>query len=327
MSLTFVCSTTLCSSQDIRALPDEGLLLGQAPQRKAAAWQGGTQVILAGQGRAGQLLALRGPAGIQPALRKDRICLRLTSRHRRRQREKRLLHLSVQRQSPVSGPISASFFFSPYFFFFLSFFSAHVRSGVYLFARAVAATHPICGAGCGAYVQRSVAGEETPVCQSVRPSVRPSRAPGALRAGSSAAAGSVHCSSAGNLPAPVRASTGSGSGRGGHPAPLRLLPSASPTIRCVYFSPRPLPANPPSAEPLAGPQVTTDTSLVLFKLSPHEEAARRSSSPPGARPAFHRRSPLKIKTATFYTPFLPSLPPRAGTAALRGWLQELAEQG
>lgn len=52
------------------------LLLGQAPQWQAAAWQGEAQVILAGQ-----RLAMQDPAGIQPssqpALRKDFIFVRL----------------------------------------------------------------------------------------------------------------------------------------------------------------------------------------------------------------------------------------------------------
>lgn len=206
-----------------------------------------TQAILAGQ-----LLALRGPAGIQPALRKDRICLRLTAGGKGRGG----YCISPCSASPLCRaqyPHPLFFFPPPPPFFFFSFSSPNSTCTQWRL--------PIRSSrGCHApYLSgrlRRLRSEERCRRGNPRPSVRPSlpgagRAAGRLLGGGGAAplCGQRPLQLGGEPPRPGASIHGLRQRARGHLAPLRLLPSASPTTRCVYFSPRPLPANPPSAEP------------------------------------------------------------------------------
>lgn len=111
------------------------------------------------------------------------------------------------------------------------------------------------------------------------------------------------------------------------PSPPLLTPVPGAFISHPGLVPqihRPWPRSPSS---LAGPQVTTGTPR--SKLSPRQQRGGAALRPtlvlPFAAPGTPPPEPLKTKakTATFHTPF----PPRAATAALRGWLQQLASQG
>lgn len=164
------------------------------------------------------------------------------------------MHLSVQRQSPVPGPISASSFFflrPPFFFLFFLLSKQHMYAVAFTYLLEPRLPRTLSVGPAAAPTFSGALPERKP--PSVSPSVPPGRrarcgpAPRRRRGGS--AVGQRPLQLGGEPPRPGASIHGLRQRARGHLAPLRLLPSASPTTRCVYFSPRPLPANPPSAEP------------------------------------------------------------------------------
>lgn len=189
-----------------------------------------------------------------------------TSRHLTRQRRRGYSISSCSARPNVRILI--------YYLFISPLQTAHLHSGVYLFARAVAAMQPICAAGRRPCVHRSVAEEETPVPGSWRAALpRRQRRGGGQR--------------------PLRlggeqTSKGSGCVRGTQPLSISLPPSPNTitTItRCVSVSHRFHPCAVYARQVPAALRVPRPVSPFL-SFSRGSSAAERTSSLPGARPAF-----------------------------------------